>query len=120
MDMACAHCGARTPNMKTPSPGDMLFCVLCGGIAVWDESGGWRDMTKDEHRERLSHPGYLAAADHLMQMRVFVERDREAMTTIIARSLRGCVYPWLTTENIAADLATTLMRNGFHNSHAED
>lgn len=120
MELSCAHCGAHTPMGANPSPGDMLFCVFCGGIAVWDEDGGWRDMTKDEHRDRVGMPGYLAAVEHTMTMREFIEKDRANMIQVITRRLSGCVYPWVTVNAVATELADSLIRSGFHASHQED
>lgn len=116
-NLACQHCGAHTPIENTPDPGDMLFCVWCGGIAVWDEAGGWRDMTKEEHLERLDDAGYLEAADHLMWVRQFIERDRANLTRIITTHLTGCTLPWHKPDKLAADLANALMREGFHAAH---
>jgi hypothetical protein len=91
--------------------------VFCGGIAVWDIAGGWRDMTKDEHRDRVSMPGYLAAVEHTMTVREFIEQDRANMVQVITRHLRGCVYPWMHADTVATALADSLIRSGFHAAH---
>jgi hypothetical protein len=120
MNLACAHCGAHTSMPKLPAPGDMLFCIYCGGIAVWDAAGHWRDMTKEEHQERMDHPGYLAAADHLMTLRIHIERDRDAMARVVEQRLRGRVYPWLRTQIVATEVANALLRSGFHGTPVEE
>lgn len=120
MEMACTHCGARAPAGTQPTPGDMLFCVFCGGIAVWDDDTGWRNMTAEEHRERMAMPSYLEAVEHTMVVREYVEKDRDTMARVITRRLRGCVYPWLNPDQVATDLADSLIRSGFHAAHQEE
>lgn len=120
MDLDCAHCGAHSPAGVDPSPGNMLFCIFCGGIAVWGMEGGWRNMTKDEHAAMLNNDSYLAAVDHLMVMRGLIEEDRANMVKVISARLRGCLYPWTSAEVVAHGVADSLIRSGFHSMHPEE
>lgn len=110
IDTACPGCRADVdPPLED---GVVLTCARCGYVGVWDwdSPGGWRTLRPEEHRAALESEDFLAALNHMMEIREWRERDRAGLCTVLHSQLDR----WGISATVIADLADEIVAAEYH------
>ncbi|ASU00788.1 hypothetical protein NTR1_23 [Nocardia phage NTR1] len=115
LDARCPGCKSEPEHTKQDD-GDVITCMHCGYVGIWEETaGGWRVLTSEEHASLMKTEAFLEAIQFGFAFRAWRERD--------ALNLCAVIHSKLDRAGVSASLIESLrdeiMSAGYH-THPTD
>jgi hypothetical protein len=111
----CPGCHAQS-EADSPNDGEVLVCIHCGYVGIWDEAeGGWRLLTPEEHSRCMESENFIQSLQFGIAFRTWRERDRMQMCSVLHSKLDRLGVPL----QVLDETADELMAAGYHTHPSE-
>jgi hypothetical protein len=107
-DTRCPGCRAEWHD-NNPSDNDVITCVMCGYIGVWD-TDSWRLLNSEEHSKLMMNQSFLEVLEYGLAFRSWRDRDTAQLCTVIHSQLDR--FP--INQDIITGLTREIMAAGYH------
>jgi len=115
LDARCPGCKGE-PAHDLQNDGDVLTCIYCGHVGIWEEAaGGWRPLNSDEHAALMNEEAFLEAIQYGLAFRAWRERDGVNLCAVIHSKLDRLGVSPLVIESLRDEIMTA----GYH-THPTD
>ena len=110
LDPSCPGCHGL-PEDDDQNDGDVLACLHCGYVGIWEAAaGGWRTTTPEEHARLVNTEAFLDSMQFGMAFRAWRERDATNLCAVIHSKLDRV---GVSSQQIV-DLRDEIMSAGYH------
>lgn len=87
LDSRCPGCKGE-PEDSQQDDGDVITCMHCGYVGIWEaEAGGWRLLNAEEHARLMDTEAFLEAQQFGFAFRAWRERDGVNLCAVIHSKL---------------------------------
>lgn len=111
----CPGCGAES-NEDFLDEGDVLTCIHCGYVAIWDvPEQCWRLLRPEEHAQAMETEGFLESLSFGFAFRSWRDRDAQNLCTVLHSQLDKAGV----SRKLILDLRDEIMSAGYHTHPTE-
>lgn len=110
LDSRCPGCKGE-PEDAHQDDGDVITCIHCGYVGIWEaEAGGWRLLKPEEHERLMDTEAFLEAMNYGLAFRAWRERDGLSLCALLHSKLDRIGIP----VSLVDDLRDEIMAAGYH------
>lgn len=115
LDSRCPGCKGE-PEDSSQDDGDVITCIHCGYVGIWEEAaGGWRTLNREEHERLMNTEAFLEAMNYGLAFRAWRERDAANLCAVIHSKLDRAGV----SNSLIETLRDEIMSAGYH-THPTD